>query len=123
MLGIMGLVVGAAGCEGAVEPAAGHEVGHALYVDHCAACHGASGRGDGAMAGGLPVAPADLTRIAARHDGVFPWSDVIAKIHGYAGRSGVMPEFGTVLTGPRVMWTDEAGHAVETPRALLDIAH
>ena len=35
--------------------------GRALYGAHCAACHGPSGRGDGALARGLDPAPPDLT--------------------------------------------------------------
>jgi putative copper export protein/mono/diheme cytochrome c family protein len=35
--------------------------GAALYPGHCASCHGAEGRGDGAAAQGLPEPPADLT--------------------------------------------------------------
>src|SRR5689334_12018424 len=36
--------------------------GQLLYVDHCAVCHGASGRGDGSLAAGLAPHPADLTQ-------------------------------------------------------------
>jgi putative copper resistance protein D len=35
--------------------------GAALYTENCALCHGATGRGDGPAAAGLPVRPADLT--------------------------------------------------------------
>ncbi|MEJ1978998.1 MAG: CopD family protein [Acetobacteraceae bacterium] len=35
--------------------------GAALFPDHCAACHGPGGHGDGPAAAGLPVPPADLT--------------------------------------------------------------
>jgi len=34
--------------------------GAALYQEHCAACHGASGRGDGALAAGLDPPPNDF---------------------------------------------------------------
>jgi len=34
--------------------------GGRLYQDHCAACHGASGNGDGPAAAGLEPAPANL---------------------------------------------------------------
>ncbi len=80
--------------------------------------------GDGPLAGDLAIAPADLTRLAAGNGGVFPMSRVMEKIYGYPGRyqSHIMPEFGPVLEGPRVMWTDENGKVIETPRALVDIA-
>jgi mono/diheme cytochrome c family protein len=35
--------------------------GQALYLQHCAVCHGESGRGDGASAAGFATKPADLT--------------------------------------------------------------
>jgi hypothetical protein len=35
--------------------------GAALYPQHCAACHGTAGHGDGPLASTLPVPPADLT--------------------------------------------------------------
>ena len=44
--------------------------GGAIYAEHCTACHGVSGTGDGPLAGGTPVRPADLT---AAH--VFEHSD------------------------------------------------
>ena len=37
------------------------EAGRALYLQFCAACHGETGRGDGASAGGFATKPADLT--------------------------------------------------------------
>ncbi|MES2030908.1 MAG: cytochrome c/FTR1 family iron permease [Pseudomonadota bacterium] len=43
--------------------------GEALYAEHCAACHGASGRGDGAQAAGLeppPIAFTDEARARER---------------------------------------------------------
>ena len=52
--------------------------GERLYVNHCAVCHGKSGRGDGPFGGILRVAPADLTTIVARNGGKFP-DDQIAR--------------------------------------------
>ena len=46
--------------------------GRALYVTHCATCHGKAGRGDGPMAPHLSVVPANLAAISTRHEGVFP---------------------------------------------------
>jgi mono/diheme cytochrome c family protein len=47
----------------AIEPAHGarERAGRALYVVHCAACHGDGGRGDGASAAGFATKPANLT--------------------------------------------------------------
>jgi len=53
--------------------------GAELFGVFCASCHGPQARGNGAMAKSLPVKPADLTRIARRHDGEFP-TDLITRI-------------------------------------------
>lgn len=118
---ITGFALALAACA-ATAPEPEPEVGRALYAQYCVICHGENGRGEGVLARDLPVPPADLTGLAARNGGAFPWSDVMAKVHGYAGRAHVMPEFGTVLTGPTVMWRDETGARVETPAGLLAIA-
>jgi mono/diheme cytochrome c family protein len=56
--------------------------GRDLFVQHCAACHGSSGRGDGPAASALVTPPADLTGIAARRGGSFPAGDIAAWIDG-----------------------------------------
>lgn len=119
-IGLTATVAAVAACAAERPPAP--EMGRALFAEHCVICHGSQGRGDGMLAEELPVTPADLTGIAARNGGVFPWSDVMAKIHGYSGRADVMPEFGTVLSGPTLMWTNEEGVRIKTPRGLLAIA-
>ncbi|HMO71890.1 MAG TPA: cytochrome C, partial [Paracoccaceae bacterium] len=55
------------------------------YATYCAACHGASGRGDGAGAQGMRPRPTDLTRLSASNGGAFPGTRVMAKIWGYTG--------------------------------------
>ena len=115
-----GLALGLAACMAREEPEA--PSGRALYDQYCVICHGESGQGDGILAKDLPVPPSDLTVLSAGNGGAFPWSDVMAQIHGYNGRGEVMPEFGTILEGPTVMWRDETGARVETPVALLALA-
>ncbi|MEP7310490.1 MAG: cytochrome c [Acidobacteriota bacterium] len=51
--------------------AAGALEGRALFVTHCASCHGVSGRGDGPGAGEFKHQPPDLTQFAKRNGGVF----------------------------------------------------
>lgn len=50
--------------------------GSDLYVGHCAVCHGLDGRGQGPLAQAMKLIPADLTQIAAKHDGTFPAAKV-----------------------------------------------
>jgi mono/diheme cytochrome c family protein len=49
---------------------------------YCASCHGATGRGEGPVAGALRNRPADLTTLARRHDGAFPSDAVRGAIMG-----------------------------------------
>ena len=73
-------------------------VGARLYPQHCAACHGAEGRGDGPAAKGLPIPPADLTagHLWMHSDGeLFWWLS-----HGIDAPEGglAMPGFAAVLS-------------------------
>ena len=49
-----------AGASAALDPR-DVQAGQALFARNCAACHGTSGRGDGASAAGFATKPADLT--------------------------------------------------------------
>lgn len=46
--------------------------GKQLYKNHCAACHGSEGKGDGPVASSLTKRPSDLTTLAMRNGGTFP---------------------------------------------------
>lgn len=53
------------------------------YQNSCAACHGATGKGDGPLAGFMQVsAPPDLTMLQKNNGGVFPVSAIYATIEG-----------------------------------------
>jgi len=56
--------------------------GAALFRSYCANCHGAEGRGDGAMAGQLRRLPPNLTTFATRNGGVFPAERVRQVVDG-----------------------------------------
>lgn len=78
------------------------DIGAGLYADSCAACHGASGKGDGDMAGVMTIPAPDITKLAARNDGVFPMLQVIHIIDGRSGvraHGGPMPVFGRTFSG------------------------
>lgn len=52
------------------------------FEENCAACHGQSGMGEGKMAEMLTSKPPDLTRIAQRNGGTFPFWKVYDIIGG-----------------------------------------
>src|SRR5579863_2677507 len=66
--------------------------GGKIYQGYCVACHGRAGLGDGPLAAGLSIAPADLTyHLSAHRDGDLFWF----VSHGMDG--GVMPAFSSTL--------------------------
>ncbi|MCC7034317.1 MAG: cytochrome c [Acidobacteria bacterium] len=74
--------------------------GRTLYMEHCASCHGTSGRGDGPAADSLRARPTDLTRFARANGGVFPAERTRQTIdgRGVASHGSVeMPVWGTVF--------------------------
>lgn len=119
------LIAGALGLTGlaACSDMAPHP-GCATYQNYCAGCHGRSGMGDGPMAEGLPVPPADLTMLKEANGGVFPTEDVMLTVHGYPGKhdTSVMPEFGPLLSGPKQIWISPKGEETMTSVALLELA-
>ena len=71
----------------AVQQATGPDVGFAsqgetIYARYCAACHGRSMKGDGPVAPGLVRKPIDLTTLASKNGGIFPYDKVAAMIDG-----------------------------------------
>lgn len=74
-----------------------------LYKEYCAVCHGADAKGGGPMAAALKTAPADLTRISARNNGMFPLAKVRRIISGEEALPGghgtrQMPVWGPVFS-------------------------
>ena len=99
---VVGLVLWAA-CAGAADVSGSH-----IFAERCAACHGATGRGDGPTAEYLSPAPRDF------HDRAF-WqgrtleqvTEVIRK-----GRNGTgMPQFQGVLSDAEI---DAVAHHVQS---------
>ncbi len=98
------------------------ETGRASYGDLCAGCHGSDGHGNGPGAVSLAIKPPDLTGIAVRNGGLFPRSEVMAKIDGYAkGRAhgGAMPAFWPLLDGRTVLVRTGDGILTPTPEPLV----
>jgi mono/diheme cytochrome c family protein len=57
-------------------------VGSEEFQVSCAVCHGLDGRGDGVMAEHLITKPSDLTQLARKNDGRFPFLRVFQMIDG-----------------------------------------
>jgi mono/diheme cytochrome c family protein len=76
--------------------------GDYLFRTYCAACHGTSAKGDGALADSMRTRPADLTEIAKRNKGTFPRDLVFRMIDGRTpvkGHGGAdMPVWGDVFS-------------------------
>lgn len=58
------------------------EDGHRTYLNLCASCHGNTGKGDGPMVPELVTKPVDLTQIARKNDGKFPFWQVYQTVNG-----------------------------------------
>jgi mono/diheme cytochrome c family protein len=86
----------------AATPALPDEAGHESYMVACAICHGAEGKGDGAYAPLLKVAPPDLTTLAERNGGTFPFLDVLMIVDGRSGvrahGDSAMPIWGNIFS-------------------------
>lgn len=107
LLGALILVVSATGAQNkpAVEnPPARQTIpasGKQTYTKYCASCHGTDAQGNGPAAFALRTPPADLTTLAKRHGGKFPYDYVFEVLrfgkpfasHG----SSDMPIWGSVF--------------------------
>jgi mono/diheme cytochrome c family protein len=75
--------------------------GREVYLRHCAACHGESGRGDGPVAATLKRPPNDLTLLARNAGGRFDEPHVMQVIDGRAivaeHGNRAMPVWGVVF--------------------------
>jgi mono/diheme cytochrome c family protein len=67
------------------------QAGKTLFKQNCASCHGDDAKGGGPAAVALKTQPPDLTRLASRKNGKFPYEEVRKTI---AGDSAV-PAHGT----------------------------
>jgi mono/diheme cytochrome c family protein len=47
--------------------------GNRTYNRFCSVCHGKDAKGHGFYKENLKVAPADLTKLASKNNGIFPW--------------------------------------------------
>jgi mono/diheme cytochrome c family protein len=91
----LGVLV-AGSCGLAIGQPAKADVGKGEYMANCAACHGASGKGDGPYHNELKRPASDLTTLSKRNNGVFPVARMYDVIDGGGPGHGSreMPVFG-----------------------------
>jgi mono/diheme cytochrome c family protein len=91
--------------------------GAELYMNHCAACHGADGEGSGPVAAVMQTTVPNLRTLAQRNGGTFPSDAVAAYIDGREIKAAhgdrQMPIWGDVFRGP------EQGTAERTVRERI----
>jgi mono/diheme cytochrome c family protein len=78
--------------------------GKALYLKYCGACHGPTGKGDGIVSHFMEPRPPDLTRLAQKAGGTFPFLETMRIIDGRDSRRAHgdpdMPVWGEILRAP-----------------------
>jgi mono/diheme cytochrome c family protein len=73
-----------------VQSVAAESTGQSEYMIACAGCHGESGKGDGRLAELLKIGTPDLTGLATRNEGRFPFEYTVFMID----RRNVIPVHG-----------------------------
>ena len=81
--------------------------GETMYKQYCAACHGADGKGHGPAALMLKVPPADLTTLARRHDGKFPYDYVSGVLRFGPGPTVLHGSADMPIWGPIFQYLDK----------------
>ena len=96
------------------------EMGKQRYLDNCAVCHGADGKGGGPFTPMLKSPPSDLTILAAKNNGDFPFNAVYDTIDGRgmptAHGTADMPIWGRQWKNPAQLGgeTEVRGRILET---------
>ena len=96
-------------------PASGKE----MYVNYCAVCHGAEGKGNGPAADALKTPPVDLTALTKNNGGTYPALKVDSAIRGDAQVSAhgskEMPIWGKLFR------TISGGHQSEVDQRVANL--
>jgi mono/diheme cytochrome c family protein len=86
------------------------------YQNSCAVCHGPNGKGDGPMALFLTVKPPDLTTLAEKNRGNFPFEKVMRVIDG-RGEIGAHGTRTMPIWGDRYLAESSAAYMQEPYRS------
>lgn len=99
-------------------------VGEALYLEHCASCHGVDLEGDGPMSGVMTIKPVNLTALSSGNQGIFPIIRVVKRIDGrdpLVAHGSPMPVYGYFFEGDDSVLKAETGQPILTSRAVVDL--
>jgi mono/diheme cytochrome c family protein len=83
-----------------------------LYDAYCAVCHGRDGKGGGPTVPALGTRPSDLTVLARRQGGAFPWAQVERCIRAMDRLLSVTGPGGTPVWGPTLESETDPGAAL-----------
>jgi mono/diheme cytochrome c family protein len=107
--------------EHAAAPPTSPASGHNMFMSYCASCHGKAAKGDGPAASALKIAPTDLTALAMKNGGKYPFLKVTAVLSGQtdlaAHGNKEMPVWGTVF------WRMSGGHESEVQQRIANLNH
>ena len=98
--------------------------GEALFLRHCAVCHGRDAQGTGPMGPALLVQPADLTTLTQRYGGVFPIERIVTRIDGrdpLVSHGSDMPVYGWFFEGDDAAVKTESGQPILTSQPVVDL--
>lgn len=100
------------------------EAGRALYMTHCASCHGLEADGQGPMAAVLMVQPKALSDLTRTNAGTFPMQRVIERIDGrdpLVSHGSSMPVYGDFFQGDDRAMKADNGQPVLTSGPIVDL--
>jgi mono/diheme cytochrome c family protein len=98
--------------------------GEAIYIRHCATCHGIDAEGRGPMAAVLLLQPTDLTRLTVNSGGEFPVIRVVTRIDGrdpLASHGSPMPLFGQLFEPQDTAIKAPDGMPILTSQPIADL--
>lgn len=93
--------------------------GKDMFMSYCASCHGKDAKGDGPAANALKQQPEDLTTLAKRNGGKYPYDRVISVLRGQAKLMAhgdqEMPVWGPVF------WRMSQGHEEQVQMRIANL--
>lgn len=98
--------------------------GAALYMKHCATCHGIDMDGNGPMAGVLVIKPDNLLTLSQENGGAFPLVRVIKRIDGrdpLVSHGSPMPVYGDFFEGVDVTLKAPTGQPIMTSQSVVEL--